>query len=386
MSNFNFALKVQSYEIVLKKIKEFLLIDDLENGKYYLQKAIGLSEELIVNSSIKEMKDKYLIENKKLKNIYQQVCNNNNPFIKQTTSINTQPMKSKNENIPFFKTLPPHTTLADVAGLDKVKEEINLNVIIPVKHFDLYSKYKDKNGCQILMYGPPGCGKTFVAEAIAGELQCAYAVINAYDILDKYVGEAPKKIKQIFDEASRFERCLIFFDELDALFTSRESDDSRYTKEVLTTFLTYLSGFNGTNNKSVKIIIGATNRPWALDSALLRGKRFDTQIYVGLPDEEARRFIINKIYKTRQNIINNTNVDINYLIEKLKGYSCADIETIIDRINTKSLSRAVHNREYGTTLNEKVTREDVDDVLNEFRNSVSIEMIKAYEAFKEGRI
>lgn len=386
MSTFNFELKSQSYEIVVKKTQELLAKNDLENGMYYLNKAIDLSNELINNCIINELKNRYISENKKLKELHNRLMDNNNPFI-VNSKVDSNPADNHQVKTEFFNTVPPNITLKDVAGLEKVKEEINLNVLIPIKHQDIYLKYKDNAGCQILMYGPPGCGKSFVAEAIAGELKCAYAVINAYDILDKYVGEAPKKIKQIFDEASKYDKCLIFFDELDVLFASRESDDSKHTKEVLTTFLTCLSGFSSNNNKNqVRIIIGATNRPWILDSALTRGKRFDIHIYIGLPDEDAIRFLIKKMYKNKLDIIQNTNFTIDDLVEKFKGYSCADIESILNQINSKALSRAVKNKENGTNLNEKVTIEDVDNVINSFRNSVTPEMIKAYEAYQKGLI
>ena len=101
----------------------------------------------------------------------------------------------------------------------------------------------DEVGCRILLYGPPGCGKSFVAEAIAGELGCAYVVLGAAELLEKYVGEGPKKLASLFQEADRYENCLLFFDELDAVFAARENEDSRYTKDILTTFLSCLSGF-----------------------------------------------------------------------------------------------------------------------------------------------
>ena len=236
------------------------------------------------------------------------------------------------------------------------------------------------------MYGPPGCGKSFVAEAIAGELKCAYAIINASDILDKYVGEAPKKIVQIFDESKKYDRCLIFFDELDALFADRESDDSRHTKDVLTTFLTCLSGFNSGNGDQVRVVIGATNRPWSLDSALLRGKRFDTHIYVGLPDADARKFLINKMYKNRPALLSNTDVSIDLLTRILDSYSCADIESILGKINSLALKRSVLNREKGIDKIEPITLSDVKEVMGSYRNSVTKESLAAFEAFGNGEL
>lgn len=387
MSDFNFEIKNQSYKLVLEKTKEFLQNDDIENGLIYLHKAIQLCSELMNNCIIVELKQTYIEEYKKLKYISSELSNNRNPFIKKTENkIDTSLVQNEN-NYSFFQTTPPNVTLKDVAGLEDVKKEIILNVLTPLKYPELYFQYKDKLGCQILMYGPPGCGKSFVAEAIAGELKCAYAIINAHDILDKYVGEAPKKIAQIMQEAEQYDKCLIFFDELDILFSSREADDSKYTKEILTTFLTCLSGFQSNKNSNkIRIIIGATNRPWILDSALLRGKRFDTHLYVPLPDKEARKFIISKVYSKHPKLLINSDVTISQLVNLFDGYSVADIESILDKVNSRALFRALENKENKTNKPENVILNDYETVMKSYRNSVTKEILEAYEAFKKGDI
>ncbi len=422
MAVFNFEIKSQSYNIALSKAKEYLEKDDQDNGVIYLKKAIVLSNELINNCVINEVRNRLIEENQLLKDILISIIDNHlNPFIEgggikttrnessiedfntgsnssnrgsslngtnrgRSTSSSTRVDKSESKD-GFFKKNYPSINLSDVAGLDEVKQEIKLNIITPLKYPDMYFKYKDTLGCRILMYGPPGCGKSFIAEAIAGELKCAYALINAHDILEKYVGEAPKKVMQIFKEAEKYDNCLIFFDELDALFASRESDDSRYTKDILTTFLTCLSGFNTfKDDDKIRIIIGATNRPWSLDSALLRGKRFDTQIYVGLPDYNARKFLISKMYKKHPNLVVNTDLSLEFLIEKLEGYSSADIETILDKVNSLALKRALNNKEQGIEKDEVITLADFNTVLSNYRNSITAESLEAFEAFKKGVI
>ena len=291
------------------------------------------------------------------------------------------------EPIKFFKKEPPKITLEDVAGLDDVKREIKLNVILPLKNPDLYYKYKDSVGCQILMFGPPGCGKSFVAEAIAGELKCAYAIINSFDILDKYVGEAPKKIKAIFDEAEEYDNCLLFFDELDSLFASRESDDSAHTKDVLTAFLTCLSGFNSNKDpKKIRVIIGATNRPWALDTALIRGKRFDTHLYITLPDYDARHFLVSKAFKNHMELLEDTDITIEDMTERFDGYSGADISSILDKVKTKALEKALFNQNEGIDERVPICLKYFDEVMESYRNSVSKESLKYFEDFRNGDI
>lgn len=393
MAYFNFEIKAQSYKIALDNAKSFLVNDDIDSGVYYIKLALQISNELIANCVISEIKNKYVIENKKLNDILVDLTKNNfNPFTQKKAKSNSSIAGGQNDSTlaevesKFFSETPPTITLDNVAGLESVKEQIMLNVITPIKYRDLYLNYKDKMGCQILMYGPPGCGKSFVAEAIAGELKCAYALINAHDILDKYVGEAPKKIVQIFEESKKYDNCLIFFDELDALFADRESDDSRHTKDVLTTFLTCLSGFNSSNGEQIRVVIGATNRPWSLDSALLRGKRFDTHIYVGLPDDDARKFLINKKYKKHPLLLQNTDVNVEMLSEMFENYSCADLEAILDKVNELALKKAVRNKSMGIDKIEPITLEDVKTIKASYRNSVSKESIEAFMAFKNGEI
>lgn len=385
---FNYEIKYESYQIALKNAKEKLKNNDINEGKYYLKKAIELSNELIEYSIISEIKSRLCEENNKLKEILKKIEEDKcNPFIeKKEKNIYNYTQDNTLSKETYFKSETPKVKLEDVVGLNKVKEEIRLNVIAPLNNPEIYFKYKDDIGCRILLYGPPGCGKTFIAEAIAGELKCAYAIINASDILDKYVGEAPKKIAQIFKESEKYDRCLIFFDELEALFSSRENEDSRYTRDVLTTFLTCLSGFDTKSNDKLRIVIGATNRPWALDSALLRGKRFDTLIYVGLPDKKSREFLVKKAFKNRQNLIKNANISIEELVDLFEGYSCADIESMIDKMKTMALSRALKNNKLNITEDEPITKEDAQKVAAGYRNSVSKDYLEMFKMFEDGVI
>ncbi|MBO5287506.1 MAG: ATP-binding protein [Clostridia bacterium] len=411
MATFNYDIKKQTYELALNQTRELLKADDRQNGLFYLDKAIALSEELIVHCIVPQLKARFVQENQKLKEVKVALTEKGfNPFLPSSTPkpVNnvvqgttptqggtngpvegpTTKKEGGNDDVSlFFSEESPTTTLKDIAGLEEVKEQILLNVIAPMKKPDIYFKYVDEVGCQILMYGPPGCGKTFVAEAIAGELKCAYAIINTHDILDKYVGEAPKKIAQIFKEAEKYKNCLIFFDELDALFASRESGDSSHTKDILTSFLTCLSGFKSkSEERNIRVVIGATNRPWALDSAVLRGKRFDTQIYVGLPDHDARLFLVEKAFKKRPGLLNQDEITYEDLVEMFDGYSGADITTMLEKMKKNALKRALMNAEDGEEGLETIGYEDAKEILSKYRNSVTKESLDAFEAFRDGEI
>jgi SpoVK/Ycf46/Vps4 family AAA+-type ATPase len=399
--------------MALNQAKQLFLQNDMANGSYYLNRAIELNAELVAHCVVLQVQSSLMAEGKKLSEISGLVSAGVNPFLRApTTPQQSAPQQKPTQSAPssnqtpfqpsshasisteqetegeleYFKRECPTVTLDDIAGLEEVKKQIRLNVITPIKNPELYYAYKEEAGCQILMYGPPGCGKSFVAEAIAGELKCAYAILNASDILDKYVGEAPKKIRKLFDEAKQFDNCLIFFDELDALFASRESSDSSHTKDVLTTFLTCLSGFGANKNRGVRVIIGATNRPWSLDSALIRGKRFDTHIYVGLPDAQAREFMIKRAFKKHPTLLENTDISVQEMVDMYDGYSGADITSMIDKMKSLALSRAIENSANGIDGISPVSKADALKVMQGYRNSINKESLALFESFAKGEI
>ena len=385
---FDYPSALRTYEAALARTKECLGAGDLYNGQIYLDKAIALAHKLEQNAIVNDFKVRFHTEGERLLKLSSLLKAGQNPFQKKeipnVQGPDSASMKKEEESASsYFSKEAPTLTLEDVAGLEEVKKQIRLNVLLPLQNPDLYFRYKDETGCRILMYGPPGCGKSFVAEAIAGELKCAYAVITVSDILDKYVGVGPKKIKEIFDEAEHFDNCLLFFDEIDALGSSRDSDDSAHTKDILTAFLTSMSGFKP-KGKSLKVVIAATNRPWALDSALIRGQRFDTQLYVGLPDEPAREFFVKKAFKKHPELLEGSDLSIDYMVSSLDGFAGADIKTILEKTKEKALDRALSNpNEKGYAIIEK---NDFDEVLSEYRNPVTPDILMRFEAFSKGEI
>jgi SpoVK/Ycf46/Vps4 family AAA+-type ATPase len=154
----------------------------------------------------------------------------------------------------------------------------------------------------------------------------------------------------------------------------------------LTTFLTCLSGFGAKKGNGIKVIIGATNRPWALDSALVRGKRFDTHVYVGLPDYDARHFLVKKAFKGKESLLEGSDLTIEALTDMFDGYSGADISAIMGKIKVRALERALDNRLRGEDDNVPVTMADAKAVLADYRNSVTPESLLAFEAFKNGEL
>ena len=385
---FDYPGKNRAYEAALSRTKECLSADDRENGLLFLEKAISLSDELRANAAVAEFQARFAKENASLRKIKALLQEGKNPFLKKTQAVDGAPTSKDEEKkegdsvTGFFSNEPPKTTLDDVAGLEAVKEQIRINVLLPLKDPELFYRYKSDAGARICMYGPPGCGKSFVAEAIAGELKCHYAVILVPDILDKYVGEAPKRIKAIFEEAEKYENVLLFFDEIDAMCSSRDSDESTHTKDILTTFLTCMSGFKP-KGKSLKVIIGATNRPWALDSALIRGQRLDTAIYVGLPDEKARQFFVDKEFAKHKEAYEGSDLTKEYCVEALDGFSGADIKTIFEQAATRTLRRVLDDK-LPKGQYYKIAKADFDAALKAHHNPVTAESLLRYAAFEKG--
>ncbi|MBC6993420.1 AAA family ATPase [Neolewinella lacunae] len=218
----------------------------------------------------------------------------------------------------------PDTKFKDVGGMDSVKREIDLKIIQPLKHVDLYKSYGKKVGGGILLYGPPGCGKTFIARATAGEIDANFINVGLDDILDMWVGNSEKQLAGYFDLAREKKPCVLFFDEVDALGAKRSDMRQSAARNVINQFLSELDGIRGDNDGI--LVIGATNVPWHLDTAFRRPGRFDRIIFVPPPDEAGREAIFRlKLAGKPQE-----KLDFAKLARKSEQYSGADINAVID--------------------------------------------------------
>lgn len=294
----------------------------------------------------------------------------------------------------WFSAEIPKLTLNDVAGLQEVRNEFLVNVFAPTdpKYAHIYHKYRSDVGLQILLYGPPGTGKTHIVKCLAGQLKCKIAVVQIKDVMANLVGDGAKIIASIFEQAKKYDRCIIFFDEIDAIAASRDDDESRHTKEQLTTLLTNMDGFtSGVKAQQVRIIIAATNRPWILDSAVKRGGRFDTQIYVPLPDPDARRKLIaldlgkDPSVKDRVDVPCAPDVTIDWLTDLFDGYSGADIKAVCRQIVNRPLRREIVALNRGVKpVDPFVTRADCEEVVGKYINSITDEMLFMFDAYTAG--
>lgn len=265
----------------------------------------------------------------------------------------------------------PNITFADVAGLEDVKKAITIRMINPVKYPDKYKMYAKKSGGGVLLYGPPGTGKTMIAKAIAHEVGAKFYAVKGSDIVSKWVGESEKNINSLFEEANKQDRAIIFIDEMDNLLGKRGVDT--HNDKRVNEFLQQIDGFAGRNQNL--LLLGATNRPWDIDSAATRSGRFSQKIYLPLPDAPARKFMLEKNMK---NVPVVDDFDIDRIVEQTENYSGADIEELCDRAKDEPLLKAI-----ATDTIVKMTNEDFDNVLSIMPPSVTPKEIELFEKYNE---
>ena len=218
----------------------------------------------------------------------------------------------------------PSIKFEDVGGMKSVKEEISIKIIQPLKNPELFKAFGKKTGGGILLYGPPGCGKTFIARATAGEINAKFINIGLHDILDMWMGNSEKNLHEIFELARRNTPCVLFFDEVDAIGASRSDLKQSAMRHVINQFLSELDGASS-NNEGV-LILAATNAPWSVDPAFRRPGRFDRVVFVEPPDEKAREEILLSQLKDKPV----ADIDSKKIAQSTSEYSGADLKALVD--------------------------------------------------------
>ncbi len=217
-------------------------------------------------------------------------------------------------------------TFKDIGGLEDVKKQVRRKIINPFQNKRaLFERFKRKAGGGVLMYGPPGCGKTMLAKALANECQARFIEFRAADILDQFVGNAEKRLAAMFREARQTRPAVLFFDEVEALAQRRQFDSTKSVNTTVSALLNEMDGFSE-HNESM-LFLGATNVPWSLDSAFRRPGRFDRAIFVPPPDQVAREFILKQLLKDRPI---SQNLDLKAIVQKATGFSGADLSALVD--------------------------------------------------------
>ena len=289
----------------------------------------------------------------------------------------------------------PNVSWEDIGGLENVKKELQELVQYPVEHPEKFLKFGMQPSRGVLFYGPPGCGKTLLAKAIANECQANFISIKGPELLTMWFGESEANVRDIFDKARSAAPCVLFFDELDSIAKSRggsSGDAGGASDRVINQILTEMDGMGSKKNV---FIIGATNRPDIIDSAILRPGRLDQLIYIPLPDEGSRTSILKaNLRKTPVS----KRVDIKFLAKITKGFSGADLTEICQRAcklaireNIEAEIKKTKERERkGLSMdidddddNAEVEKKHFEEAMRFARRSVSDQDIKKYEMFSQ---
>ena len=277
----------------------------------------------------------------------------------------------------------PDVTWDQVGGLEDVKEELREAVEWPLKYPDLFAQLNATPPKGLLLYGPPGTGKTLLAKAVAHESESNFISVKGPELLNKFVGESEKAVREVFRKARQASPCIIFFDEIDSVAPTRGSSggDSHVTERVISQFLTEMDGLEELRNV---IIIAATNRPDIIDSALLRPGRFDRLLFVPPPDLEARKQIF-KIHTRKTPLAEDVNLD--ELARKTDGYTGADIASLANTGVMLALREHISKAKDPEDAKKrakglKVAKRHFDEALQKIK-PMSTEELKMYERFSE---
>jgi SpoVK/Ycf46/Vps4 family AAA+-type ATPase len=229
----------------------------------------------------------------------------------------------------------PKTSFQDVGGMETLKDEIRHKIIYPLEHAEMFAAYGKTVGGGVLMYGPPGCGKTHLARATAGEIRGGFLSVGISDVLDMWIGTSERNLHALFDQARKTTPCVLFFDEVDALGARRSDMRQSAGRQLINQFLAELDGVE-TSNEGV-LVLAATNAPWHLDPAFRRPGRFDRVLFVPPPDEVARAAILRILCKGKPV----QDIDFPHIAKKTAEFSGADLKAVIDLAVEDKLKEAM---------------------------------------------
>ena len=282
--------------------------------------------------------------------------------------------KRKKVASPKDRSPPTHVTLSDLGGADPIIQELEDLIVLPLLRPDIYAISKIQPPRGILLHGPPGCGKTMIANAFAAELGVPFIAISAPSIVSGMSGESEKALREHFEEAKRLAPCLVFIDEIDAITPKRENSQREMEKRIVAQLLTCMDelALEKTGGKAV-LVLAATNRPDSLDAALRRGGRFDKEINLGVPNEAVREQILRAL--TRQMVLSE-DFDFHGLAKLTPGFVGADLSDLVSTAGSAAIKRFLD------TLKHTKPEMEVDNVTDAASSKV-LELRQLIQRAKE---
>ncbi len=268
----------------------------------------------------------------------------------------------------------PSVTFDMIAGMAEAKATINEMVVLPLKSPEKARALGLKAGGGVLLYGPPGNGKTTLGKAVAHELDAAFYYASGAQIRSKWHGESEQKLRKLIQTAKSQPLAVLFLDDVDGLLPKR-SNQSVVDNRIVVQFLAEIGGFEESQN--VLLILGATNKPWEIDEAVFRTGRFDEKIFIGLPDEPACRGML---HMHLDKLPLRAGFDFEVWVKRLAGYTGSDIVGIVNAAKRAALNRSV--RENTDPL---LTEQDLDDAFKHIPSSVTEKLLQQYQTFQQAR-
>ena len=269
----------------------------------------------------------------------------------------------------------PDVSFDDIAGMNEAKAAIQEMIIYPMREPEKAKAMKLKPGGGVILYGPPGNGKTMFGKAIAHEIAAPFFYASGAQLRSKWHGESEQNLSRLLKAAASRPVAVLFLDEIDGLLPRRTAGSSVVDNRIVTQFLADVGGFRESEN--ALLILGATNKPWAIDEAVFRTGRFDEKLYIGLPDADARLGMLNRAF---DGVACEATVDCAAWAGRLDGYTGSDITGIARKARLAAFRRSVE-----TGGDPVVLATDLEDAIKVIPSSVTPAMVRQYENFNQQR-
>lgn len=270
----------------------------------------------------------------------------------------------------------PNITFDDIAGMEDAKRIINEMVLYPMQSPEKARALGLNPGGGVLLFGPPGTGKTMLGKAIAGALDAPFYYASGADLRSKWYGESEQRLSQLLTAAKSQKVAVVFLDEIESLLPKRSEESHSADNRVVTQFLADLGGFK--DSKNLLLVLGATNKPWSIDEAVFRTGRFDEKVYIGPPDLPAREKILELNLKGAHVA---EGLDFHAIAEGMEGASGSDVAAVVSAAKRAALGRAIHD-----DADPVLTAEDFAEARKRIPLSITDEILAPYRKFMEERV